>query len=128
MRIIDRALTTGRREDRVAANKMWCDMADDEISGDRMQLTDEYADWCWRARYCGGEFDFGDEADFRQGVDLFARMVARRYARAKPCTPLIARSQFGWRSILYRLRAKLDIRAIAEEEVKITGWDRSAYL
>ena len=126
--VIDRALTTGRREDRVTANKLWCELSDDECLGDRMQLIDEYADWCWRSRYCGGEFDFADEVDFRRGVDLFARMVKRRYSRAKPSTPLIARSQFGWRSILYRLKAKLDIRPIAEEEVKATGWDRSAYV
>ncbi len=126
--VIDRALTTGRREDRIAANEMWCDVDRDAWTADRVEITDAYADWCWRARYCGGEFDFGDEADFREGVDLFAKMAARRYTRAKPCTPVICRSQFGWRSILYRLRAKFDIRAIAESEVKATGWDRSDYL
>jgi predicted unusual protein kinase regulating ubiquinone biosynthesis (AarF/ABC1/UbiB family) len=127
MAVIDRALTTGRREDRVAANKLWCELSDDECSGERMRLTDEWADWCWRSRYCGGAFDFADEVDFRQGVDLFAKMVKRRYSRAKPCTPLIARSQFGWRSILYRLKANIDIRPIAEEEVKATDWERSDY-
>jgi hypothetical protein len=39
----------------------------------------------------------------------------------------MARSQFGWRSILYRLGAKVDIAKIAEEEIKATGWDRSEY-
>ena len=33
----------------------------------------------------------------------------------------------GWRSILYRLEANIDIRQMAEEEVKVTGWDRSDY-
>jgi predicted unusual protein kinase regulating ubiquinone biosynthesis (AarF/ABC1/UbiB family) len=127
MRIIDRALTTGRQEDRMAANKMWCGLSDQEWDADRSQLIDAYADWCWRARYCGGDYDFGDEADFREGVDLFAKMVARRYSRAKPCTPVIARSNFGWRSVLYRLKAKINLRPIAEEEVKATGWDRSDY-
>jgi hypothetical protein len=125
--VIDRALTTGRREDRIAANKLWCGLDESEWTEERTRITDEYADWCWRARYCGGVFDFGDEADFRRGVDLFAKMVSRRYSRAKPCTPVVARSHFGWRSILYRLKARLDIRALAEEEVKATGWDRSEY-
>jgi predicted unusual protein kinase regulating ubiquinone biosynthesis (AarF/ABC1/UbiB family) len=125
--IIDRALTTGRKEDRLAANKMWCELTDNEWDADRTQLTDAYADWCWRPRYCGGKFDFGNEADFREGVDVFAKMVSRRYSRAKPCTPVIARSNFGWRSILYRLRAQLDIREIAEREVRAAGWDRSDY-
>ena len=72
-------------------------------------------------------FDFGDEADFRRGIDLFTAMVAKRYNRARPCTPVICREQFGWRAMLYRLRAKIDIRPLAEEEVKATGWDRSDY-
>jgi predicted unusual protein kinase regulating ubiquinone biosynthesis (AarF/ABC1/UbiB family) len=126
-RFMDKALTTGDREDRRAALKRWSDITDNPLDADRLQLSDEYADWCWQARYCGGDFDFGDEADFRRGIDLFAKMVARRYSRAKPCTPVIARSQFGWRSILYRLRAKIDIRQIAEAEVKATGWDRGEY-
>ncbi|MCA9186911.1 MAG: AarF/ABC1/UbiB kinase family protein [Pirellulaceae bacterium] len=125
MEVMDKPLTTGRREDRDAANRLWCELSDQEYIGERKAIMDRFADWSWRPRYCGGEFDFGDEADFREGVDLFAQMVKRRYSRAQPCTPLIARQQFGWRSILYRLKAKLDIRPIAEEEVAITGWDRS---
>ena len=127
MRIMDRALTTGIREDRLAAIKRWSDISDSPRDADRLKVTDAYADWCWRARYCGGEFDFGDEQDFREGIDLFAKMVVRRYSRAKPSTPVIARSNFAWRSIVYRLKARIDIRAIAEEEVKASGWDRRDY-
>ena len=126
-RIMDRAITTGRREDRVLAQKRWCDITDAAVDADRLRLTEEYADWCWRARYCGHTFDFGDEQDMRRGIHLFAQMFSRRYARAKPCTPVIARSQFGWRSILYRLKAQINIRPIAEAEVPAAGWDRSDY-
>ncbi|MEX2091971.1 MAG: AarF/ABC1/UbiB kinase family protein [Pirellulales bacterium] len=126
-RKMDRALTTGQRDDRIAAMKEWSWISDDPADHDRLRLTDEYADWSWRGRYCGGAFDFGDEADFRRGIDLFVEMVRKRYSRARPCTPLIARQHFGWRSILYRLGAKVDIAAMAEEEVRATGWDRSDY-
>ena len=81
----------------------------------------------WRARYCGGEFDFGDEADFRRGVDLFLEMARKRYTRSRACTPSISRQYFGFRSIFYRLKAKIDVAPIAEEEVRATGWDRSDY-
>ena len=54
-------------------------------------------------------------------------MVRKRYSRSRPCTPVIARQNFGLRSMLYRLKARIDIRPIAEEEVKVTGWDRSDY-
>ncbi len=79
------------------------------------------------SRYRGGEYDFGDEADFRRGIDLFTEMVRKRYTRSRPNTPAIARCQFGWRSLLYQLKARIDVRAVAEEEVKVTGWDRSDY-
>jgi len=126
-RHMDRALTTGRRDDRVAAMKEWCWVGDDAAEQDRLKLLEEFADWTWKGRYCGGAFDFGDEADFRRGVDLFAQMLRKRYSRARPCTPAMTRHNFGWRSILYRLRAKIDIAPVAEEEVRAAGWDRSDY-
>lgn len=127
MHHMDRALTTGRREDRIAAMKEWCWITDDPADADRLRLIDEWADWCWRARYWGGEFDFSDEADFRRGIDLFRQMVAKRYSRAQPSTPIMARQQFGWRSIFYQLKAKFDVRPICEEEIRAAGWDRSEY-
>ena len=126
-RHMDRALTTGRREDRLAALKEWSWLTDDPADADCLRLYDAYADWCWRCRYWGGPFDFSDEADFRHGIDLFTQMMAKRYSRGRPCTPVIARQCFGSRALLYRLKANLDIRPIAEEEVKATGWDRREY-
>jgi len=126
-RHMDRALTTGRRDDRVAVMKEWCWISDDAAEQDRLRLLEEFADWTWKARYYGGAFDFGDEEDFRRGVDLFTQMLRKRYSRARPCTPAMTRHNFGWRSILYRLRANIDIAPIAEEEVRAAGWDRSDY-
>jgi predicted unusual protein kinase regulating ubiquinone biosynthesis (AarF/ABC1/UbiB family) len=127
MRRLDRPLTTGCRQERIAAVKEWSSISDDPADADRLRLTEEWADWNWHARYCGGTFDFGDEADFRKGIDLFVAMVRKRYNRARPCTPVISRQIFGWRSMLYRLKAKVDVRPIAEEEVRAAGWDRSDY-
>jgi predicted unusual protein kinase regulating ubiquinone biosynthesis (AarF/ABC1/UbiB family) len=126
-RKMDRPLTTGLRDDRIAAMKEWSGIGDDPVEHDRLRLNEEYADWSWRSRYCGGEFDFGDAVDFRRGVDLFVQMVRKRYSRSRPCTPVIARQHFGWRSMLYRLGAKVDIAPIAEDEVRATGWDRNDY-
>jgi predicted unusual protein kinase regulating ubiquinone biosynthesis (AarF/ABC1/UbiB family) len=128
MRKMDRPLTTGLREDRVAAMKDWSWISNDPADAERLRLSEEFADWSWQARYYGGEFDFGDEADFRRGVDLFTEMVRKRYSRSRACTPVICRQQFGLRSILYRLKAKFDIAPIAEEEIRVTGWDRSDYV
>lgn len=124
-RKIDRPLTTGKREDRLAALKDWSDIRDDEP--DRLRLTEEFAEWCWMGRHEEKEIDFADEAEFRRGIDLFTEMVRKRYSRARPNTPSIARCQFAWRAILFQLKARLDVRSLAEEEVKATGWDRSEY-
>ncbi|HEY2249575.1 MAG TPA: AarF/ABC1/UbiB kinase family protein [Planctomycetaceae bacterium] len=125
VRRLDRPMTTGRPEDRIAEIKVWNYLRDDET--DRLRLCDEYAQWCWLCRYRGGDFDFGDEADMRRGIDLFTEMIRKRYTRARSNAPAIARLNFGVRSMLYQLKAKFDIRSIAEEEVKVTGWDRSDY-
>jgi hypothetical protein len=126
-RKMDRALTSGRQDDRVDAIKEWMWATDEPSSNERVRLADSFADWCWRPRYCGGEFDFADEAVFRRGVDLFLEMVRKRYSRARPITPTISRQQFGIWSLMYRLKAKIDVRPIVEEEIKAAGWDRSDY-
>lgn len=121
---LDRAMTTGRKEDLIAGIKEWSLITDDQVDAERLQLSVAFSDWAWGCRYCGGEFDFGDEAAFCRGVDLAAEMVRKRYTRAHPCTPSISRQNFGIRSLLYRLKAKIDVRPIVEEELKATGWDR----
>jgi predicted unusual protein kinase regulating ubiquinone biosynthesis (AarF/ABC1/UbiB family) len=126
-RRMDRPLTTGNRRERVECIKDWMGVTDEAAEADRLRLGEQYADWAWRARSRGGEFDFGSEFDFRRGVDLFAEMVRKRYNRGRPISPNISRQQFGLLAILYRLKAKINISAIAEEEVKATGWDRSDY-
>ncbi len=127
-RKMDRPLTTGNRAERLSALKDWHALGDDPSRQEQLRLSDEFADWSWRPRYCGGEFDFGDEADFRRGVDLFVEMVRRRYSRSRPCTPSIARQTFGARAILYRLKAKIDVAQLAEADIGATGWDRSEYV
>ncbi len=127
MRTMDRACTTGRREDLIAAVKEWAGISDDPAEADYLRLTVEFMDWEVGARYCGEPFDFADEAHFRRGIDIFSEMARKRYSKSRPCTPVIVREHMGWRSILYRLKAKIDIRPIAEEEVKAAGWDRSDY-
>lgn len=123
--MLDRPLTTGLREDRIAAMKKWCGLTDE--SSDQMRLYEQFAEWNWCARNLEGPFDFGSEADFRRGVDLFTEMLRKRYSRGHPTTPTIARGTFGCRSLLYRLKANIEIRPLAESEVLATDWDRSDY-
>jgi predicted unusual protein kinase regulating ubiquinone biosynthesis (AarF/ABC1/UbiB family) len=120
---IARALASGRREERIAAVKEWLGITDDPADAERLRLCVEYTEWAWRSGYLEGPFDFGDEADFRRGIELITQLVLRRYSPGRSCTGVILRHYFGLRSLLYRLKARIDVRSIAAEEVKAAGWD-----
>ena len=126
-REIDRPQTTGRRDERIHAMKKFNSIGDGPAEEERLRLTEQFCDWFWRCRYCGGEFDFGDEADFRRGVDFMVQMSRKRYTRGERYQLVIAKQTFGIRSILYRLKAKLDVKPLAEADIGMTGWDRSDY-
>ena len=72
-RRMDRPLTTGNRQERIAILKEWSDIRDDET--DHLRLADEFAAWQWMSRHRGAEYDFSDEAEFRMGINLFTEMV-----------------------------------------------------
>jgi hypothetical protein len=127
MRIGDRPLTTGRRDERIAFVKQWLGLPADAPDDDSIKLLDEYAEATWKPRFSGGEFDFGDPQEFRRAFDLFLQMIRKRYTRGRPVDAYITRWDFSYRSVLYRLQARIDVRPIAEEEVQATGWDRSGY-
>ncbi len=123
----DRPMTTGRREDRIAVLKEWLMIGDDPADAERLRLADDWAEWQWHARANGRSFDFGDEADFRRGIDLFVAMARKRYTRGHRSNAMFARYTFALRAMLHRLKANINVAPIAEEEVRATGWDRSDY-
>lgn len=122
---MDRAEKTGNAADVAAAVKEWQSITDDVADAERLRLSVEVVQWTFRSRTEGGEFDFGDEADFRHGIDLMARIARKRYCRAHRCSLAVSRHNFGFRSILYRLKARINLQAIAKEEMKATGWEHN---
>jgi predicted unusual protein kinase regulating ubiquinone biosynthesis (AarF/ABC1/UbiB family) len=116
-RKMDGLFLSGRREDVAAAVKEWSWISDSPADADLLRLSTDYGEWIWGAHHCGGEFDFGNQADFRRGVEIFTQMVRKRFTRSRSCTPVVCRQQFGCRSILYRLKAKIDVRSISQEEL-----------
>src|SRR2546421_1151285 len=65
-RRMDRPLTTGEREPRIAVLKEWSWVGDDPADEERLRVMDEYTQWSWRSRYGGGAVDFGAEAELRR--------------------------------------------------------------
>jgi len=122
---MDKCFVTGGRAVLEAAAKEWQYLSDDPADAERLQLSVEFIEWTCRSRSMGGDFDFGDEADFRQGVDLAVKYMRRRYARSHPTSVAVTRHNFGFRALLYRLKAKFNLQAIARQEMKATGWEHN---
>src|SRR5262249_10444274 len=76
-RRFDRPLTTGRRDDIREFVREWCQIADPVAERDRFKLCEELAYSLYYPRLCDGEFDFGDERQFRRPCDLFMRLAGK---------------------------------------------------
>ena len=63
--------------------------------------------------------------NLRQGIGLAEKYMRRRYSRSHPASVAVARHHFGFRAVLYRLKAKFNLQAIAKEEMKATGWEHN---
>jgi aarF domain-containing kinase len=95
----------------------------DEIDADLLAQNVEFGRWMWRPYWNDGPFDFSDPGYLREGVDRFTTIGrARIPAPFLPMNAFVARWYFGTLAVLYRLRARVDIRAIDLRERLATGW------
>ena len=92
---------------------------DPELEG-YVRMMEESLDWMMEPVRQPGAFDFGDEAHFQRGVDWFSRVVRKRHLRAHPMYVYWNRSVFGFKALLYRLRAQVDVHAVVRQERP--GW------
>jgi hypothetical protein len=96
---------------------------DERLPAEHWQMILGYMDWCAEPYLFEGTFDFGDGEYLRRGVALATEISRRRYTRTVPMSALISRYYFSFNAFLYRLRARVRCRAIADEEAQVTGWD-----
>jgi predicted unusual protein kinase regulating ubiquinone biosynthesis (AarF/ABC1/UbiB family) len=122
-RLADMAIR-GNDDDVVRALRANLGLAEgDEIDPQILGLNVEFGNWMWRPYRPGGPFDYGDPSYLREGVDLFAALGrARITAPWLTMNAFIARWYFGMGSLLYRLRARVDVRAIYLRERVAAGW------
>ena len=123
MRIGDRGLTTGSREDRLDFVKRWNSLGDTDRGEDFWRLVDEYTEWAFASR-TQEVYDYGDAEQFLRGARLFGEFMRKRYTSGHPSSPEIGRWEFSCRGILLQLRARVRVQDIAEEEIVATGWPR----
>lgn len=92
---------------------------DQHMEEDRMRLMLDWARWVWEPLRHEGPFDFGDPDYFRRGMEAYTEMVRRRYVRSRPLNTWLSRSFTGIRAMLYHLGARVDMRAIADQETTV---------
>ena len=122
-RLADKAIRGGD-DDVVRAIRSSLGLAEgEEFDPGLLARNIEFGRWIWRP-YCEqGPFDFSDPGYLREGVDLFAAIGrARIPAPWLPMNAFIARWYFGMAAMLYRLRARVDMRAIYLRERLAAGW------
>ena len=112
----------GSREDLLRYMKRSvCLPEDAPMDPEHQRLLERLIEWTWRPGRCRGPFDFGDGNILREGAEVFREMTRKRRTRAEPVCVLSARMFFGLFSMLYRLRARVDRRAIGTEEARAAG-------
>jgi len=80
-----------------------------------LAIINEAIRWMKEPVRQSGAFDYGNGDYLKRGVDWFSRLVAKRYTRGNPMFLYFHRSVFGLKSVLYRLRARVDFKALSIE-------------
>ena len=77
----------------------------------------------WRPFTHDGPFDYGDPGYLREGADCFAAIGRVRIPSPwLTMNAFLMRWSFGMAAMLYRLRARVDVRAICDRERPGAGW------
>ena len=122
-RLSDLAIRGGD-DDVVRALRASLGLADGEgVDPEILSQNVAFGRWMWRPYLHDGPFDYGDPGYLREGVDRFTAIGrARITAPWLPMNAFIARWYFGMGAMLYRLRARVDVRAIYLQERSAAGW------
>jgi predicted unusual protein kinase regulating ubiquinone biosynthesis (AarF/ABC1/UbiB family) len=86
-----------------------------------LAAVDKYLCWCWEPYWYDGSYDFGNAAKMKEGMDIAFQLGRKRQTRGKPVFAFIARYHFGCRALLYRLGARVNVRALMEREARLAG-------
>jgi predicted unusual protein kinase regulating ubiquinone biosynthesis (AarF/ABC1/UbiB family) len=119
----DKFMQTKDRAELMAFVREWCGLDDSPHNEEWLRLAAESAELWWAPRLQDGPYDYADPEPLRRSVQLFGEMTRKRYTRAQPITPLFSRQDFGNRTLFHRMKARIDIHPIRDEEVQATGWE-----
>jgi predicted unusual protein kinase regulating ubiquinone biosynthesis (AarF/ABC1/UbiB family) len=118
-----RVIHGGDREELLRWMKRVAELPDDYPNeSEHMRLLEKLAVWSWRPLRHARPFDFADGEHLREGMEIYRELTRKRYTRGEPLCVLMARENFGYRAMLYRLRARVDVPALDRQEIKAVGW------
>lgn len=124
IRIVSRALMTGREAHIREAMKTWSRLDD----GPQLDAFTEFGKWAWRPLHTPGPFDYGNADYLQEGIEMCKEMAAKRWTRNHPTNLMQFRWECSHRMMSYRLGACVDSMPIMEEEIPAAGWDRSDFV
>lgn len=125
MRLSDR-MVHGTRDELIAHLKtgMAMELSDQEWADPVLvDCCVEYCRWIWQPLVYEGRFNYGDAEQLRRAVSIMRRFGERANPRQHPVNVFIQRGVLSGWTLLYRLGAHVDVKAICDEEVRVTGWN-----
>jgi predicted unusual protein kinase regulating ubiquinone biosynthesis (AarF/ABC1/UbiB family) len=114
----DRAITTG-----IAKFSLFEKVSDMEPG--RLEFIRSLGSWQAEPVMKDNPFDFGSEEFFERGIELYAESMRRGYSRYESVYNWWSRAIIGHRTLMYRLRSRVDYRKIyLEERRALTARDK----
>jgi aarF domain-containing kinase len=94
-----------------------CGMTEKQLSNaDLVGLMRESCNWVLEPIRANKPFDFSDENHLKRGIEIFARIVLKRYTRSHPMFVYWNRSVIGIRALMYQLRARVNVYEVFAKE------------
>jgi hypothetical protein len=95
---------------------------DEQATPEQIAVLEAWCRWMWRPYWHTGVFDFGDEGYLRECAELLAIIAAERSHFGAPMAVFTTRWYLGTVAMLFRLRARVDVREIYTRERAAAGW------
>jgi hypothetical protein len=81
-----------------------------------MRVLEDLFNWYSGYLLIDGPFDFGDAAFIARGIELMRQLAENRCFSSLPVNVWISRQLIGLRSIAFRLKARINMKRLSEEE------------
>ncbi|MBI1311188.1 AarF/ABC1/UbiB kinase family protein [bacterium] len=122
LRYADQVVLGGRKEAE-AHMRRGTDFSEAELVDlELMDAMVEYSDWMLQAMRQDEPFDYSDASVMRRGINLIHEFSRRWRPAQKPINVFIQRGVLAGWGLQHRLRSRVPVKSICDEEIAVTGW------